>query len=85
MLEGKIACITGASSGIGRATAHLMTQYGAKVAIAARDAAALEEAANEIRKRGVEVHVVPGDVTDECARARISSRQLRITARCTSW
>ncbi|MFM7612607.1 MAG: SDR family NAD(P)-dependent oxidoreductase [Alphaproteobacteria bacterium] len=47
-LKDKIAVITGAGSGIGRATAVLFAQEGAKLALVDRDAAAVEETANLI-------------------------------------
>jgi len=47
-LEGKIALVTGGSSGIGLATAKMLHQEGAKVAISGRDQEALTAAANEI-------------------------------------
>ena len=47
-LEGKIAVVTGGSSGIGLATAKLLRQKGARVAISGRDQATLDRAAKEI-------------------------------------
>jgi short-subunit dehydrogenase len=60
--------VTGASSGIGRATAHLFAQRGARLVLVARGRSALEEAAAECREAGAaEVLVCPADVTDEDA------------------
>ena len=47
-LEGKIAVVTGGNSGIGLATAKLLRQEGAKVAISGRDQTTLDAAAKEI-------------------------------------
>ncbi|MES5044030.1 SDR family oxidoreductase [Rhizobium nepotum] len=62
LLENKVAIITGASSGIGRATARLFAEQGAAVVINARGAEALEEVATAIRQTGGRVHSVVGDV-----------------------
>lgn len=61
----RIAIITGASSGIGRATALLFAEQGAKLVIAARRKAELETLATDIRDAGGEVAVLAGDVRDE--------------------
>jgi NAD(P)-dependent dehydrogenase (short-subunit alcohol dehydrogenase family) len=61
-LEGKVAIVTGASSGIGRATAHAFAAQGAALVLNARRSARLEEVADEIRRQGGSVHVVVGDV-----------------------
>ena len=53
-LEGKVAIITGASSGIGYATALALSKAGAKVAIGARRVDKLEQLENEVKKNGGE-------------------------------
>ena len=63
-LSGKVALVTGASRGIGRAVALRLAQGGAKVAINdRRSAEEAEEVAHEIRSRGGESLVVPADVS----------------------
>jgi NADP-dependent 3-hydroxy acid dehydrogenase YdfG len=51
-VEGKVVAITGASSGIGRATAKLLAEYGAFVVLGARNEAALEAVVDEITAVG---------------------------------
>jgi NADP-dependent 3-hydroxy acid dehydrogenase YdfG len=68
-LDGTAALVTGASSGIGEATALALAQHGANVAIAARRRDRLEALADEIRATGVRALVLETDVTDE-AQAR---------------
>jgi len=62
-LTGKVALITGASSGIGRASAVALAGQGASVAIAARRVEKLEELKKEIEEKGGKALVVPMDVT----------------------
>lgn len=72
LLEGKVALITGASSGIGLATAKCFAENGANVVILARRKEVLEQKAEEIRALGVECLPIPGDVTDsESCRAAV--------------
>ncbi|WP_107675758.1 SDR family oxidoreductase [Agrobacterium sp. LAD9] len=61
LLENKVAIITGASSGIGRATAMLFAAHGAAVVLNARGEKALQEVAADIRETGGRVHAVAGD------------------------
>jgi len=54
-LEGKVAVITGGSSGIGLATAKLFQQAGAKVAISGRNQKSLDDAAKELGPKAITV------------------------------
>lgn len=64
-LKGKIAIVTGASSGIGYATAKLFAQEGARVVVAARRQAELDALVAEIEGAGGEAVAIAGDVKDE--------------------
>lgn len=66
-LTGRVAVVTGASSGIGEATAKRLAASGAKVALLARRAERLEKIANEIEQDGGTALVLPVDVTDVSA------------------
>ncbi|TGD88528.1 SDR family oxidoreductase [Mycolicibacterium sp. CH28] len=63
-LTGKIVAITGASSGIGAATARLLAHRGAAVVLGARREDRLRTLADEIREAGGTALTVPTDVTD---------------------
>ncbi len=62
-MQGKVALITGASSGIGRATGIKFAAAGARVALVARRADRLAEVAGEIRASGGECRTIAADVT----------------------
>jgi NADP-dependent 3-hydroxy acid dehydrogenase YdfG len=64
-LDGTVALVTGASSGIGEATALALAREGASVAIAARRVDRLEALAGRIRESGVTALVLEADVGDE--------------------
>jgi 3-oxoacyl-[acyl-carrier protein] reductase len=64
-LEGRIALITGASQGIGRACAIELARAGATVALAARNQEKLDAVANEIRSSGGNASAFKLDVASE--------------------
>ena len=66
-LSGRVALVTGASSGFGEHWSRLLAAAGAKVVLAARRTDRLETVAAEIRKSGGEALAVALDVTDEAA------------------
>jgi len=64
-LTGKIALITGASRGLGKAMALALAGEGASVALVGRDADALQKAAEEVWRTGSGAQIFQADVTDE--------------------
>lgn len=64
-LSGKVAMVTGASSGLGRDAALAYAEYGADLVLCARRQDRLEEVAKEIEKMGRKAVVAPCDVTNE--------------------
>lgn len=70
-LKDRVALVTGASSGIGEATALRLAEMGAKVAVTARRADRLEALAAKIREAGGEVQIIVADLMQETDAARI--------------
>ncbi len=69
--HGKVAVVTGASSGIGAATARRLAAEGMKVILVARRRDRLESLANDIRQKGGQAYVAPADLRLEADRLRV--------------
>ena len=80
-LEGKVAWITGAGSGIGEATAQAMAKEGAIVALTGRRKEPLDTVAHAIEKAGGKALVEPGDVMDKAMAPAVVARIIKATGR----
>ncbi|MEZ4701086.1 MAG: SDR family oxidoreductase [Rhodothermales bacterium] len=69
-LMGRVALVSGASGGLGFATAEALAREGCRVAIGSRDRARIDEAAARLRAQGAEVLPLVCDVRDETQIAR---------------
>jgi NAD(P)-dependent dehydrogenase (short-subunit alcohol dehydrogenase family) len=83
--DGSVVVITGASSGIGRATAHKLALRGARLVLSARSAASLEAAADECRKSGADVLTVVADVAAEDDVVRLKDAAVQRFGRVDGW
>jgi NAD(P)-dependent dehydrogenase (short-subunit alcohol dehydrogenase family) len=72
-LSGKLALVTGASRGIGAATAQALAREGAHVILVARTAKALEEVEDRIHESGGNATIAPLDLTDGESISRLSA------------
>lgn len=70
-LKNKVAIVTGAGTGIGRATAILFAQEGAQIALVGRREGRLLETLRDIREQGGSVHQIPGDISKVSETERI--------------
>ncbi|MEW2414713.1 SDR family NAD(P)-dependent oxidoreductase [Streptomyces sp. NPDC046866] len=84
-MRGAVVVVTGASSGIGRATALACAGRGARVVLAARSAAELERVAAQCRERGGEALAVPTDVSDEAAVTALAAAATARFGRIDVW
>lgn len=84
-LGSQVVVITGASSGIGQATAEAFARDGARLVLAARGADGLEQVAARCRALGGDAVVVPTDVTDADAVDRLAARARAFGGRIDVW
>ena len=83
--QGEVVVITGASSGIGRATAGLFADAGARLVLAGRDAGTLDAVAEECRARGASVITVPTDVASKDAVTALADGAVEYFGRIDIW
>jgi 3-oxoacyl-[acyl-carrier protein] reductase len=70
-IDGRVAVVTAASRGLGRATAAALVSEGARVLISARDPDRLHQTRDELAAAGGEVVAVPADMTDPSTPGRL--------------
>ena len=84
-LTDSVVVVTGASSGIGRATALMLARTGATLLLAARREGPLRELAQECAHMGGRAQVVPTDMTDEGAVHRLATNAIEHHGRLDGW
>lgn len=76
-MKDKVVIVTGGSSGIGKALAHVFGKNGSKIFITGRDAGALLTAAEELKKEGIAVETLRCDVSVEGDNKRMAEEAVR--------
>jgi NAD(P)-dependent dehydrogenase (short-subunit alcohol dehydrogenase family) len=76
-LDGKVTILTGAGTGIGKGIARAFAREGSHLVLASRNQANLEDTASEIRREGINVIVVPTDVTEEAQVKALFARTMQ--------
>ena len=84
-IRGSVVVITGASSGVGRATAIAFSTHETKIVLAARAAEPLQAAAADCEQRGAETLVVPTDIADAGAVEHLARRAVERFGRIDIW
>ena len=84
-LNQQVIVLTGATSGIGLATARMAAEGGARLVLAARDGDALDTLAHEMRQRGVEVVTVTADVGNPADVERIGKAAIARWGQVDTW
>jgi short-subunit dehydrogenase len=84
-LNEQVIVLTGATSGIGLATARMAAEAGAKLVLVAREADALDTLAHEMRQRGAEVATVAADVGVQDEVAKIGRTAVERFGRVDTW
>jgi NAD(P)-dependent dehydrogenase (short-subunit alcohol dehydrogenase family) len=80
-VQGKVAIITGAASGIGEGTAQLFAEEGALLLLLDRDGPGLERVASALREGGAQVEAVAGDVSDRATVEAAVARAIEVYGR----
>src|SRR5688572_22529438 len=84
-LQEQVVVITGASSGIGLATAQIAADRGARVVLSSRDETDLEDAARQIREQGGHAMAVVANVADMEAMQRLADRTMAAFGHIDTW
>jgi short-subunit dehydrogenase len=79
--ENRVVILTGATRGIGRATAQLLAQAGCQLVLAARNTAALNTLAAELSRRGQPAIAVPTDLADTVQAAALAQKTVEAFGR----